>query len=179
MFPSPIGELHFSIINKKEGDESPLYRVSVPYRGATFLNSTAAGFNGGGTGFPSPIGELHFSMTDRLFLLRRRLKKVSVPYRGATFLNKFDNFIKKHCTVSVTYRGATFLNFITCMRPLGISLEKVSVPYRGATFLNQFFWRSGRLSLLFPSPIGELHFSIPSPQTRLQSGVNTGIAWQK
>ena len=36
----------------------------------------------------------------------------------------------------------------------------VSVPYRGATFLN----REGRVRLLmdtlFPSPIGELHFSI-------------------
>ena len=59
---------------------------------------------------------------------------VSVPYRGATFLNVITNFIK--------------------------STTAVSVPYRGATFLN----REGRVRLLmdtlFPSPIGELHFSM-------------------
>ena len=61
---------------------------------------------------------------------------VSVPYRGATFLNeKFD--INK------------FLD------------ARVSVPYRGATFLNA---QKGNLKreefFEFPSPIGELHFSI-------------------
>ena len=60
-FPSPIGELHFSI---EFGimDEWIRY-VSVPYRGATFLN-------------------LHV----RDIQLNR--SSVSVPYRGATFLNK-------------------------------------------------------------------------------------------
>ena len=58
-FPSPIGELHFSIcyvIFLRS-----LFSVSVPYRGATFLNRE----DGNRTG-------------DR---------RVSVPYRGATFLN--------------------------------------------------------------------------------------------
>ena len=36
-FPSPIGELHFSI-HLQEGDEMSELIVSVPYRGATFLN---------------------------------------------------------------------------------------------------------------------------------------------
>ena len=37
VFPSPIGELHFSIITGK--NEKELFTpVSVPYRGATFLN---------------------------------------------------------------------------------------------------------------------------------------------
>ena len=35
----------------------------------------------------------------------------------------------------------------------------VSVPYRGATFLNDKI-RSGDYRIPFPSPIGELHFSI-------------------
>ena len=59
--------------------------VSVPYRGATFLNSAS------------------------YFLTRA--DKVSVPYRGATFLN---NYCREMCplgrNVSVPYRGATFLN---------------------------------------------------------------------
>ena len=36
-FPSPIGELHFSIV---DGSDDQIMRiVSVPYRGATFLNN--------------------------------------------------------------------------------------------------------------------------------------------
>lgn len=31
----------------------------------------------------------------------------------------------------------------------------------------------------FPSPIGELHFSIPSPQPHVLSGTNRGIAGEK
>ncbi len=36
-FPSPIGELHFSIHNADGTDAGKM--VSVPYRGATFLNN--------------------------------------------------------------------------------------------------------------------------------------------
>ena len=42
LFPSPIGELHFSIFVSNLYDISqPI--VSVPYRGATFLNATHQG----------------------------------------------------------------------------------------------------------------------------------------
>lgn len=34
-------------------------------------------------------------------------------------------------------------------------------------------------NLEFPSPIGELHFSIPSPQPHVLSGTNRGIAGEK
>ena len=86
------------------------------------------------------------------------------------------------CIVSVPYRGATFLNRTTltgklrdiCFRPLSGSyisqlmmsyqmkmVINVSVPYRGATFLNGNAGRSGKDKKgQFPSPIGELHFSI-------------------
>ena len=59
-FPSPIGELHFSI--RKGKRMRKIFWVSVPYRGATFLNRS------------NNINILHTS--------------VSVPYRGATFLNR-------------------------------------------------------------------------------------------
>ena len=59
--------------------------VSVPYRGATFLNA-----------MDSVVKELGI--------------KVSVPYRGATFLNFYGVNVKKSDIVSVPYRGATFLN---------------------------------------------------------------------
>ena len=62
LFPSPIGELHFSMIMAR-GKKLSRIRVSVPYRGATFLNDPAKQLKKAGTtGFPSPIGELHFSI---------------------------------------------------------------------------------------------------------------------
>ena len=62
--------------------------VSVPYRGATFLNiktfQTSADSR---RKFPSPIGELHFSIVSQIYSAQA-FCTVSVPYRGATFLNK-------------------------------------------------------------------------------------------
>ena len=108
-FPSPIGELHFSIVtyndlNSTDKIVSVPYRgatflnynaavqaaamanVSVPYRGATFLNDEKCLIDGKDeNGFPSPIGELHFSMCFQF--IRPTQIVVSVPYRGATFLN--------------------------------------------------------------------------------------------
>ena len=60
---------------------------------------------------------------------------VSVPYRGATFLNEGESDSQ-----SMWYM--------------------VSVPYRGATFLNKMQWPHSMELPGFPSPIGELHFSI-------------------
>ena len=61
--------------------------VSVPYRGATFLNTI-------------PDSMLENEGT------------VSVPYRGATFLNQEIGMDTSIDDVSVPYRGATFLNTI-------------------------------------------------------------------
>ena len=62
--------------------------VSVPYRGATFLNM-AKTFDSTRiqVKFPSPIGELHFSIQLRSAIFKTYGIVVSVPYRGATFLN--------------------------------------------------------------------------------------------
>ena len=86
--------------------------VSVPYRGATFLNiktfQTSADSR---RKFPSPIGELHFSIEE--WLRTGWGDKVSVPYRGATFLNSNISILRMRLLiVSVPYRGATFLNTI-------------------------------------------------------------------
>ena len=117
VFPSPIGELHFSILLSSTMDlpctcfrplsgsyisqlnllsqPATLLNVSVPYRGATFLNdnSTIQGLMD--TSFPSPIGELHFSMNNRTNSCSRI--RVSVPYRGATFLNGISGFACDCC----------------------------------------------------------------------------------
>ena len=134
VFPSPIGELHFSIFVKFA---EPAFAVLL---------------------FPSPIGELHFSIRE-MGAQTKFSAKVSVPYRGATFLNKRTmEFNRRDRRVSVPYRGATFLNLINV---LGVTKDtKVSVPYRGATFLNQPVVVFDTSFAWFPSPIGELHFSI-------------------
>ena len=132
LFPSPIGELHFSIISFFS------FHFSVMWV------------------FPSPIGELHFSILYYWYWKHPR-SIVSVPYRGATFLNAFITHIAIMMMVSVPYRGATFLNcgmnatiiyyngFPSPIGELHFSIEfgimdewirYVSVPYRGATFLN-------------------------------------------
>ena len=85
--------------------------------------------------------------------------------------------MNKETMVSVPYRGATFLN----IEKMRLTLESlpVSVPYRGATFLNLMYDLHHIHNLQFPSPIGELHFSIPSPQPHVLSGTNRGIAGEK
>ena len=60
MFPSPYGELHFSMVH--ENTEVAQKAVSVPLRGITFLN-----------------------IKDEV--ARAMDKQVSVPLRGITFLN--------------------------------------------------------------------------------------------
>ena len=69
--------------------------------------------------------------------------------------------------VSVPYRGATFLNHVH--RTNG-KKNSVSVPYRGATFLNNSLMRLPAGGRKFPSPIGELHFSI-----RLKLSINLSV----
>ena len=59
-FPSPIGELHFSIIHPlfKDLDDqfpSPIGELHFSIDNTEFVNKAA-------TLFPSPIGELHFSI---------------------------------------------------------------------------------------------------------------------
>ena len=84
LFPSPIGELHFSICCVWWYDWAE-WTVSVPYRGATFLNDLTKIPDDIEKVFPSPIGELHFSIISLSSM--NIIKFVSVPYRGATFLN--------------------------------------------------------------------------------------------
>ena len=157
MFPSPIGELHFSI-NYKGCKSNGI--VSVPYRGATFLNNNKdTTYTEGNNMFPSPIGELHFSIVNfqiSSVFFSSRFRPLSGSYISQSVT---DQAIKAICSVSVPYRGATFLNAIR--RQWKRSWTAVSVPYRGATFLNALFTVFVKNGCgPFPSPIGELHFSI-------------------
>ena len=84
--------------------------------------------------FPSPVGELHFSINVKE-LLKAAGFKISVPCRGTTFLNNGLNSTDKAFLISVPCRGTTFLNH-ECR--------------------NHGLYRSRK----FPSPVGELHFSM-------------------
>ena len=106
-----------------------------------------------------PLSGSYISQYSFAFLFLYQFLTVSVPYRGATFLNEvFKYYKKKNKPVSVPYRGATFLNN-ALMNSEEIFYD-VSVPYRGATFLNLVSLFPYHILLWFPSPIGELHFSI-------------------
>ena len=108
-FPSPVGELHFSMQLKRslmiilgfrplsgnyisqsvfmDLDRIARGRVSVPCRGTTFLNMVQITLSlMKHTEFPSPVGELHFSILI-LTCLASVASTVSVPCRGTTFLN--------------------------------------------------------------------------------------------
>ena len=108
------------------------------------------------TVFPSPVGELHFSI--KKWKQTKNFMEVSVPCRGTTFLNdhrRYQWIIWK--TVSVPCRGTTFLNRLRlCYRNRAV----ISVPCRGTTFLNQRDRDKQKRGRGFPSPVGELHFSM-------------------
>ena len=133
MFPSPIGELHFSIEKFLTVVEAE--KVSVPYRGATFLNDVDCPIRICDIAFPSPIGELHFSMKQLISLTSMRYS--------------FPSPIGE-------------LHFSISFFSVSVAFSSVSVPYRGATFLNHRRENSHTKIRKFPSPIGELHFSITS-----------------
>ena len=69
VFPSPVGELHFSIVIQAEYEK--VDTVSVPCRGTAFLNRKEILPNGKSSKFPSPVGELHFSIILVLFTHNR------------------------------------------------------------------------------------------------------------
>ena len=72
-FPSPYGELHFSIRKPKTRNKR-IGGVSVPLRGTTFLNRSRLLRSSARTvSFPSPYGELHFSIKKWLWPLSRSM----------------------------------------------------------------------------------------------------------
>ena len=171
-FPSPVGELHFSI-NQLENNGSYLGLFPSPVGELHFSIGNIKCFGKKDKEiFPSPVGELHFSMVNRLELIEEKEDQISVPCRGTTFLNNTYN-VKKLLKVSVPCRGTTFLNTQRArqqekprsgFRPLSgnyisqcnisnapeMSSNAVSVPCRGTTFLNTIptipppVWAHGR-----------------------------------
>ena len=130
----PLSGSYISQYIKENAEVHQFAAVSVPYRGATFLNHTANTLNKSTPQFPSPIGELHFSIyrVSRLKVWNGCFRPLSGSYISQWRANVHTD---RTGPVSVPYRGATFLNTKKCT--FHVMPIPVSVPYRGATFLNE------------------------------------------
>ena len=128
-----------------------LIPVSVPYRGATFLNGRMNSKHCHQRLFPSPIGELHFSICQFLRLIH--LQEFPSPIGELHF-----SILESEC-IRVELEFPSPIGELHFSMVDGLDVQK---------FIDTF-----------PSPIGELHFSIPSPQPHVLSGTNRGIAGEK
>ena len=159
-------------------------RVSVPYRGATFLNKKKLEISVDFSRFPSPIGELHFSIDDKFvgvyvcMEFPSPIGELHFSILSCLFPFHFSNYLfpspigELHFSISLYLKSKKRSDLFPSpigelhfsmrkKKALNRNLQNVSVPYRGATFLNYLylFWLNF-FEPLFPSPIGELHFSI-------------------
>ena len=110
------------------------------------------------TKFPSPLGDLYFS----IMATRKQMKtciSVSVPFRGSIFLNEKFNRIVEIMEISVPFRGAIFLN---CNRTTTAFRTRNGFPSPfGELYFSIKRQKMQRLTVSpFPSPFGELYFSI-------------------
>ena len=90
-FPSPLGELYFLMLTTAQLEQVDLLTVSVPSRGAIFLNQEIAEILRVTDKFPSPLGELYFLINRKS--PNETLTGVSVPSRGAIFLNRVKRLL--------------------------------------------------------------------------------------
>ena len=134
VFPSPIGELHFSItcnyiVKKRREFPSPIGELHFSIGSINFYRRIRRQF-------PSPIGELHFSIRSKNCYSRNHGLYSFRPLSG-NYISQWRKMVRVEALrrVSVPYRGTTFLNSILSCNVSGTE-EDVSVPYRGTTFLN-------------------------------------------
>ncbi len=102
---------------------------------------------------------------------------VSVPCRGTTFLNQLTSAerLTKKCFRPLSGNYISQLTVQVTMDNLAKSFRPLS-----GNYISQFVSKFVSIATtMFPSPVGELHFSIPSLQSRHQSGLMVGIAWEK
>ena len=156
MFPSPFGELYFSINTKYLGGNY-YDKFPSPFGELYFSIEIRLQLKHNKYLFPSPIGELYFSIFDTWDSGNEIPVYCFRPLSGS-YISQFQTSNKKqYNVVSVPYRGAIFLNR---NRNRINRHNRVSVPYRGAIFLNSMGGSKSNEEIWFPSPIGELYFSI-------------------
>ena len=133
IFPVSVPYRGATFLNRQMTQLKQILNVSVPYRGATFLNNLRSYLKSMSFQFPSPIGELHFSIW---ILENHRDNK----------LHSFPSPIGElHFSICIKQRKTESIN---CFRPLS------------GSYISQSECKMYRRHKQFPSPIGELHFSI-------------------
>ena len=197
-FPSPIGELHFSIVKEENAQKyansfRPLSGSYISqYEHGNIKDYMCACFR--------PLSGSYISQSPEQFCqyISDRFRPLSGSYISQcseSFNPEVITFCFRPLSGSYISQSSTHHSAILHYRfpsPIGelhFSIVRnaywtkktisVSVPYRGATFLNDVRLRGYDKRTEFPSPIGELHFSIPSPQPHVLSGTNRGIAGEK
>ena len=135
MFPSPIGELHFSILHQLIQSYPTPIQSFRPLSGSYISQSYTHTFMRMQLDkFPSPIGELHFSIGDT----------VANKTRGLLFPSPI---------------GELHFSIMSLFPMVLLRQNQFPSPIGELHFsITSSFLRS--MSFWFPSPIGELHFSI-------------------
>ena len=123
LFPSPIGELHFSMVRFRAFRFNPL-RVSVPYRGATFLNGRIQNDKRSDFGF-RPLSGSYISQSEG-HICNSLHQIVSVPYRGATFLNNIPFSVAIQLPRFRPLSGS----YISQLSPVAVPSADVTVSFR-------------------------------------------------
>ena len=107
-FPSPTGDLYFSILHRFPEERS--LKVSVPYRGLIFLNCYTELAKVDVNLFPSPTGDLYFSIKESGVVYKSNKSEFPSP-TGDLYFSIIPPFWTHYTIqVSVPYRGLIFLN---------------------------------------------------------------------
>ena len=159
-FPSPVGELCFSIRLKKVKKLSLPLRFPSPVGELCFSIGTATVL---GTVdwkmFPSPVGELCFSMTN--VKIKKLRKLVSVPCRGAMFLNEHRIMYGIPYHKSFRPLSGSYVSQFEETTLKDADFETFPSPVGELCFSILIGEKDGTiLTATFPSPVGELCFSI-------------------
>ena len=167
VFPSPVGELHFSMGFSWCCTTETI--VSVPCRGTTFLNDLDRRYKElGPNKCFRPLSGNYISQllqsvrAVRLYCSFRPLSGNYISQLSCTLLVAFPASV-----VSVPCRGTTFLN--NELQNYEEMKDKRFRPLSG-NYISQFdnltSDRYGKTK--FPSPVGELHFSISNEEFLLE-----------
>ena len=150
--------------------------VSVPYRGATFLNGRIQGHWYCSWIRFRPLSGSYISQYRQISSLEKKIESFR-PLSGSYISQLSTNsllFIKQQFPSPIgELHFSMYQIFQKSIRVY--SFRPLSGSYISQYYLSIMIW----VPPLFPSPIGELHFSIPSPQPHVLSGTNRGIAGEK
>ena len=115
-----------------------------------------------------PLSGSYISQLSVKLIHQHMINVISVPYRGATFLNRAWELVKKSAMTDFRPLSGSY---ISQSNVLSEYVKNVNFRPLSGSYISQYKCMVYRLQvIIFPSPIGELHFSIcllytsPSPR---------------